>query len=66
MRGTSSDKFSPYSTTTRAMIVTVLYRMEGEPDAGENSFVDVPDGAYYTDAVAWASENGIVNRGIAI
>ncbi len=61
MRGTSSDKFSPYSTTTRAMIVTVLYRMEGEPDAGENSFVDVPDGAYYTDAVAWASENGIVN-----
>lgn len=61
MRGTSADKFSPYSTTTRAMIVTVLYRMEGEPDAGENSFVDVPDGAYYTDAVAWASENGIVN-----
>lgn len=61
MRGTSSDKFSPYSTTTRAMIVTVLYRMEGEPDAGENSFIDVPDGEYYTDAVAWASENGIVN-----
>ena len=66
MRGTSADKFSPYSTTTRAMIVTVLYRMEGEPDAGENSFIDVPDGEYYTDAVAWASENGIVNRGIAI
>lgn len=61
MRGTSADKFSPYSTTTRAMIVTVLYRMEGEPDAGENSFIDVPDGEYYTDAVAWASENGIVN-----
>lgn len=61
MRGTSGDKFSPYSTTTRAMIVTVLYRMEGEPDAGENSFIDVPDGEYYTDAVAWASENGIVN-----
>lgn len=61
MRGTSSDKFSPYSTTTRAMIVTVLYRMEGEPDAGENSFIDVPEGEYYTDAVAWASENGIVN-----
>ena len=61
MRGTSGSTFSPYSTTTRAMIVTVLYRMEGEPDAGENSFIDVPAGEYYTDAVAWASENGIVN-----
>ncbi len=61
MRGTSEDTFSPYLATTRAMIVTVLYRMEGEPECGENIFDDVPADMYYTDAVAWAAENGIVN-----
>ena len=61
MRGTGSDTFSPMASTTRAMIVTVLYRMEGEPESGDNIFDDVAEGEYYTDAVAWAAENGIVN-----
>ena len=61
MRGTSEDTFSPYLSATRAMIVTVLYRMEGEPECGDNTFVDIPEDMYYTDAVTWAAENGIVN-----
>jgi len=62
MKGMSEDKFSPSTATSRAMIVTTLYRMEGSPAVtGENSFDDVKDGAWYADAITWASENGIVN-----
>ena len=62
MNGTSDTKFSPDSTLTRGMIVTVLYRIEGAPSvAGKaNPFKDVDAGRYYTDAVIWAAENKIV------
>lgn len=47
---------------TRAMLVTVLWRMDGKPGAaGGSSFTDVPRGQWYTEAVAWAAENGVVN-----
>ena len=47
---------------TRAMLVTVLWRMDGKPAAaGGSSFTDVPRGQWYTEAVAWAAENGVVN-----
>jgi len=62
MIGTAADKFGWNTTLTRAMIVTILYRNEGSPDANElvNHFNDVADGLWYTDAVKWASANGIV------
>ena len=60
--GTSADLFSPNTAATRAMLVTVLYRTEGEPPvSGEKSFADVPADAYYANAVLWAKQNGIVN-----
>ncbi len=60
--GTSATAFSPNDEMTRAMLVTVLRRMEDEAGtAAENAFADIPDGTWYTDAVIWASENGIVN-----
>ena len=58
--GTSANTFEPETAMTRAMLVTVLWRYEGEPEAGENTFSDVPNGQWYTNAVAWAAENGIV------
>ena len=61
MNGTSATTFGPNGTTTRAMIVAILYRLENEPGAGDSGFQDVPNGQYYTGAVAWASANGIVN-----
>ena len=62
MSGTSANTFSPASTTTRGMIVTILYRMAGSPAAsGSSAFTDVTAGAYYSNAVAWASANGIVD-----
>lgn len=61
MNGTAPNAFSPYETTTRAMIVTILYRYEGSPAAGSSSFQDVPAGQYYTDAVSWAARHGVVN-----
>ena len=61
-QGTSADTFSPDEPMTRAMLVTVLWRMDGKPDtAGGSSFTDVPRGQWYTEAVAWAAENGVVN-----
>ena len=61
MSGTSATRFSPNEPTTRAMLVTVLYRAAGQPEyATPVSFADVADNAYYADAVAWASENNIV------
>ncbi len=62
MNGTGADTFEPDVTTTRAMIVTILYRLEGEPAvSGESPFDDVAEGQWYTDAVIWAAENEIVN-----
>lgn len=61
MNGTSPTTFSPGQTTTRAMIVTILYRYEGSPAAGASAFRDVPAGQYYTAPVAWAAANGVVN-----
>lgn len=59
MNGTG-DGFSPNNNINRAQLVTVLYRMAGQPEVtGENPFTDVPDGQWYTDAVLWAAENGI-------
>ncbi|MCI5604232.1 MAG: S-layer homology domain-containing protein [Clostridia bacterium] len=59
--GVSENEFAPYDPMTRAMLVTVLYRTEGEPEiTAENGFDDVISGSYYESAVAWAKENGIV------
>lgn len=58
--GMGDGRFAPESSMTRAMLVTVLWRYEGEPHEGENTFTDVPDGQWYTDAVAWAAANGVV------
>ncbi len=61
MNGTSETTFSPYISTTRGMIVTILYRMEGRPTVLEACpFTDVKAGAYYEMAIVWAAENGIV------
>ncbi len=60
--GTSPSTFEPNTAMTRAMLVTVLYRMEEEPKSeAKNPFSDVKAGKWYTDAVVWAAENGIVN-----
>ena len=61
MNGTSETMFSPEATTTRAMIVTILHRLENEPAAVDSDFTDVAGGSYYADAVDWAAANGIVN-----
>ena len=61
-KGTGDTIFDPEVVMNRAMLVTVLWRMEGEPAAETPAaFADVPEGEWYTDAVAWAYENGIVN-----
>lgn len=60
MKGTSTTTFSPDVTVNRAMMVTILYRLEGAPAVSTTgSFTDVPAGQYYTDAVEWAKENKI-------
>ena len=60
--GTSLTTFEPESDMTRAMLVTVLWRLDGKPaPKSANSFRDVPGGQWYTEPVAWAAENGIVN-----
>ena len=62
MTGTGNKTFSPAANTSRSMIVTILWRLEGEPDAADpGSFADVADGKWYSKAVAWAAENGIVD-----
>ncbi|MCD8048353.1 MAG: S-layer homology domain-containing protein [Clostridia bacterium] len=62
MSGTSETEFSPDENTSRAMLVTVLYRNEGEPEVeGESAFEDVEAGSWYESAVIWAAENGIVS-----
>ena len=60
--GTSDTTFSPNAAMTRAMLVTVLYRLEGEPTVyGRSGFSDVQYNGYYEDAVTWAADNNIVN-----
>ena len=62
MDGVGDNLFAPNSDTTRAQLVTILYRLEGQPaPSGDSGFSDVAAGTWYTDAVAWAAENGIVN-----
>ena len=61
MGGTGTNTFSPGGTTTRAMIVTILHRLEGTPAAAGSAFTDVPAGQYYAQAVGWASSVGVVN-----
>jgi len=62
MSGTSETTFSPAATTSRGMITSILWRMEGRPYA-ENAlpFTDVKADAYYAEAIAWAAEEGIVS-----
>ena len=60
MTGVTGTTFAPGATVSRAMLVTVLYRLAGEPAVSSGSgFRDVPSGAWYADAAAWAAQNGI-------
>ena len=62
MDGVGDNQFAPNATTNRAMVVTILYRLAGEPAvSGDAAFTDVADGLWYTDAVLWAAQKGIVN-----
>ena len=62
MNGTSADKFAPAETMTRAMVVTVLYRLQGEPKIQfSTKFSDVKANKWYSDAVTWAAEKDVVN-----
>ena len=61
MNGVGKDSFDPDGDTTRAMVVTMLWRLAGEPESQTTAgFRDVKDGAWYAQAVNWAAENGIV------
>ena len=62
MDGVGDNLFAPNSQTTRAQLVTILHRLAGEPEpGGDSGFADVETGTWYTDAVVWAAQNGIVN-----
>ena len=61
MNGVSESLFGPNSEVTRAMFVTVLYRIENQPKASASKFTDVDAGSYFEKAVAWGFENNIVN-----
>ena len=62
MDGVGAGLFAPNSETTRAQLVTILHRLAGQPaPSGDSGFSDVETGTWYTDAVAWAAQNGIVN-----
>ena len=63
MNGVATDKFAPGGTLTRAQLVTILYRLEGEPsvEGMVNPFTDVAEGQWYTDAIIWAVDAGVVN-----
>lgn len=62
MSGTSATEFAPNTTMTRSMLAAVLYRRAGSPAvSGKNLFSDVADGAWYTDAVIWAQQNGLIS-----
>lgn len=61
MSGVSATVFAPETTLDRGMLVTVLYRIAGEPSAKGSSFADVPAGQWYSNAVAWAAKHNIVS-----
>ncbi len=63
IQGVGNGKFAPNETVSRAMAVTIIYRIAGCPDASslENPFTDVPDDKWFTDAVKWAAANEITN-----
>lgn len=61
MTGTSATTFEPNTHLTRAMLVAVLHRLEGSPQAGAGDFTDVADGDWYAQAVNWAASVGVVN-----
>lgn len=62
MNGVSETEFAPNQTLTRAMLVTILYRVEGSPRLNSDSkFTDVGASEWYSAPVIWAAENGIVN-----
>ena len=62
MTGTSDTTFNPAGSTTRAMVVTTLYRMAGSPEvSGKSAFTDVAAGSYYENAVIWAAENNVAS-----
>ena len=63
MNGVGNGMFEPNGSVTRAMLVTILYRQAGSPsvEGKTNPFIDVKPNKYYTDAVIWAFQNGIVN-----
>lgn len=61
MSGTSQTQFAPNTNLTRGMLVTILYRIENNPQCGEPEFLDVEKNLWYSSGVAWAAENGIVN-----
>ena len=60
VKGITETVYAPDNTLTRATLVTLLYRMENQPQAPANTFADVLSGAWYESAVAWASANGVV------
>lgn len=60
MNGTTTSTFEPDLETSRAMVVTILYRQEGEPAAPAAEFTDVPGNSWYTAAVNWAASVGVV------
>ncbi|MDR3904846.1 MAG: S-layer homology domain-containing protein [Evtepia sp.] len=62
MDGVGDNLFAPNSQTTRAQLVTILYRLEGQPAVSSDlPFTDVESGTWYTDAILWAAQNNIVN-----
>ena len=61
MNGMNATTYGPQKTLTRAMLVTILYRMAGAPKVeADNVFTDVPAGQWYTEAILWGYSNGIV------
>lgn len=61
MSGVGDGRFAPEEGTSRAMVVTILWRLAGKPAAAAAEFADVPAGRWYSEAVGWAAQNGIVN-----
>ena len=61
LQGVGGNRFDPDGVLTRAMLVTVLYRLEGQPEGAEAAFSDVAAGTWYASAAAWAAEAGIAN-----
>ena len=61
MSGVSDKEFAPMNNLTRGMLVTILYRLEGEPDCSKSTFDDVEKGMWYSNGIAWAAENKVVN-----